>query len=484
MQETSRRRMLQGLGVISTATLLGSGSPENPTQGLLKPSMALGAEHQEEEGQNIQASVAIFKSDITPPIGHPLLGNQFQPSTSISDPLDARGFVILSSDLPIVVVALDWCELRNDAFDRWREKIAAAAGTKPERVMVHTIHQHDAPYFDLTANRLLQQIDSNEKMLDEKFFEEALDTCCQSIKQSLLKPEKVTHLGFGQAAIDDLASNRRVELPDGTVNFSRLSTTRDPIVREAPAGEIDRYVKMISFWNGEKAVAAMSVFAIHPMSHYGRGDISGDFVNLARRLVETEIPSAFQIYASGCCGDVTAGKYNDGAPTNRALFADRLAKGILSAWKNTRRTVLSPIFFHEVNVVLPHSELPELSEVSLREQLHDKTLPFSKRVQSALGLSSRLQHPDGHAIQIPMIEIGEVRILLLPAESFVRYQNYAQGLRDDLRVITLGFGESAPGYIPNDQAFGEGFVKEHGYCWTSPDGAKKLLDAVGRIVSI
>ena len=57
---------------------------------------------------------------------------------------------------------------------------------------------------------MLQQIDPNEKMLDEKFFEEALDTCCQSIKQSLLKPEKVTHLGFGQAAIDDLASIRRV----------------------------------------------------------------------------------------------------------------------------------------------------------------------------------------------------------------------------------------------------------------------------------
>src|SRR5262249_32752337 len=87
--------------------------------------------------------LARFSADITPPIGHPCMGGGLAPVSEIVDPLSANGFVLLGSDEPIVVVSLDWCEVCNDAFERWRSVLAEAAGTDPLHVLVSCVHQHD-----------------------------------------------------------------------------------------------------------------------------------------------------------------------------------------------------------------------------------------------------------------------------------------------------------------------------------------------------
>jgi hypothetical protein len=46
------------------------------------------------------------------------------PAKEIVDPLSARGFVLLGGEKPLVVVAVEWCEIRNDAYDRWRDLLA------------------------------------------------------------------------------------------------------------------------------------------------------------------------------------------------------------------------------------------------------------------------------------------------------------------------------------------------------------------------
>ena len=419
---------------------------------------------------------AMFRLDVTPPVGHPLLGNQFAPSTSVLDPLESRGFVLTGTDRTIVLVSIDWCELRNDAFQRWRTVLADAAGTTPERVLVHTVHQHDAPYFDLTAQKLLAASKPGGKMLDADFHEDCVQRAAAAVKDCLKKVRPLTHIGLGQARIDQLASSRRVD-ENGKVSFRRYSRCTDAALQALPEGQVDPWLKTISFWDGNEALAALSIYACHPMSYYGGGEISGDFPNLARRMRESAEPRVFQIFASGCCGDVTAGKFNDGSKGNRVLFAERLAKGMSAAWDNTRKHALTGITFRNERLVLPHSELESMNEVTLRNRMEDASIPLASRVQLALGLSSLMQHAEGHQIDVPMIDFGPAQLLLLPAESFVAYQLFAQQQRPDSFVITLGFGESAPGYIPTNQAYREGFREEHGYTWNRP-GAEDLIQAV------
>ena len=100
--------------------------------------------------------LAIFGSDATPPLGHPLCSGWIEPARGVEDPLRALGVVLLGAGAPVVLCAVDWCGIRNDANRIWREALAKAAHTTPERVTVHSVHPHNAPFADVEAERLLE----------------------------------------------------------------------------------------------------------------------------------------------------------------------------------------------------------------------------------------------------------------------------------------------------------------------------------------
>src|SRR5207245_6412977 len=133
--------------------------------------------------------------------------------------------------------------------------------------------------------------------------------------------------------------------PDGKPAFNRMSATRDPAIRAFPEGVIDPWLRTLSFWDGDTPLAALSTYATHPMSYYGRGGVSADFVGLARKRRQADDPKVFQIYASGCSGNVTAGKYNDGSLENRPLLADKIYRALVGAWKATKRQPLDGLRF-------------------------------------------------------------------------------------------------------------------------------------------
>src|SRR5260370_18926780 len=114
-----------------------------------------------------------------------------------------------------------------------------------------------------------------------------------------------------------------------------MSATRDADLRAFPEGTVDPFLKTLSFWDGDQPVAALSAYATHPMSYYAKGEVSADFVGLARKRRQADEPKALQVYCSGCSGNVTAGKYNDGSTENRPILAERVGVAMNAAWKTT-----------------------------------------------------------------------------------------------------------------------------------------------------
>ncbi len=145
--------------------------------------------------------LALFSADVTVPLGHGMMGGAWL-STSIADPLEAHGLVLLGAGRPVVFVAVDWCEIRNDAFDRWQRVLAEAAGTDPERVMVCTVHQHDAPVADLTAERLLREHRAQGTTCDPAFHEVAVQRVARALQESLTATRPVTHLGLKELYLE------------------------------------------------------------------------------------------------------------------------------------------------------------------------------------------------------------------------------------------------------------------------------------------
>ena len=113
--------------------------------------------------------LAVFREDVTIPLGHACMGGGISPATEIVDPLYVNGVVLSGPDKPVVFVAVDWCEIRNDAYDHWRDALAEAAGTDRERVLLANVHQHDAPVVDYEAQRLLDEVGLEESLCDVAF---------------------------------------------------------------------------------------------------------------------------------------------------------------------------------------------------------------------------------------------------------------------------------------------------------------------------
>jgi hypothetical protein len=402
-----------------------------------------------------------FTADVTPRIGGPLF-NAVR-ARAIIDPLEAHGFVLLGFGKPIVLAAVDWCEIRNESYERWRSALAESAGTERERVLVTCVHQHDAPYSDVVAQRLLKQNMVREDLCDPEFDEQAVQMVASAVRASLAHPRRVTHIGTGQAKIENVASNRRYVTAAGKVSFERTSATRDPAIRAMPVGTIDPFMKTISFWDGDEPVAAVSCYSTHPMTFYGQGDVSCDFPGIARRKRAEDMPSVAQIYCSGCSGDTMAGKYNDGSPANRPVLAGRMYEGMRRAWDATERRPLRRVGFRSVPMRLAPRRGAGFSVQDYRRILADKTQTRLARFEAALGLSWRQRTDSGHSIDVPAIDFGHAQIVLLPAETFVQYQLWAQAMRPGSFVMTLGFGECAPGYIPTAEAAAEGY-NDH-YSW-------------------
>lgn len=162
-------------------------------------------------------SLATFSADVTPPLGHPLLGavSVTPPASDIDDRLWAKGIVILGSEAPIVVVSIDWCEIRNDAYRRWQEALAEAVSTDPSRVLVTSIHQHDAPLADLEAERILEPHRGRSSFIDLAYHERVVVATAEAARAAVSDARPITHIGTGEALIAEVASNRRYTTPDG-----------------------------------------------------------------------------------------------------------------------------------------------------------------------------------------------------------------------------------------------------------------------------
>ncbi len=403
--------------------------------------------------------LATFRADVTVPLGHRLMGILPVKAQRVADPLEARGFVLLGGDAPIVWVAVDWCEIRNEAHDRWREVLAEAAGTRPERVIVTCLHQHDAPVADLGAQELLNAVGLQKQLCDPEFHEECVQRVAKALREALKSPRKVTHFGVGQAIVHNVASNRRMVLAGGKVEFSRGSSSGgDKAMRDAPDGLIDPWLRTLSFWDGDQPLLAMHTYATHPMSYYGRGEVSADFVGIARRMREKDDPRVFQMYVNGCAGDVTAGKYNDGSPENRPILAERLHAAMREAGKGVRRWPITEIGFRTAEMSLPFRGGEQFSVAALQARLHDTKLDERERILAAMALASRQRVDSGRKILVPCLDFGRAVVVSLPGESFVGYQLMAQRIRPDVPVLCAGYGECWTGYIPTRAAFADAFT--------------------------
>lgn len=427
-----------------------------------------------------ELKLATFDVDASPPAGTNLA---YDLSIGVQTPLSCRGVVLVGAGQPIVLCAVDWIGIGTGGQLVFKESLAKAAGTIPNRVAVHTLHQHDAPRCDFAVEELLRDAGLENAGFDDAFARDVVQRASAAIKTAIATAKPITHLGLGAGTVKDVASNRRILGEDGKVKFTRWTATRDEKLRAMPVGTIDPQLKMVSFWNDDEPLAALSYYACHPQSYYRTGMASPDFPGLARnsRQAATKIP---HIHFNGAGGNIGAGKWNDGSKENRQVLADKVAAGMKAAWEATTK---SPITDHEVDWSTEPVALPvasHLVESSLLKTATDKEAKAVDRWFAAKHLLWLRRCNNQETIDISCLTLQNSRVLHMPGELFVEYQLAAQKLRPDLFVAMAAYGDYSPGYIGTEIAYSQGgYEASERASRVAPSVEGVLMGAVKKLLS-
>jgi hypothetical protein len=320
---------------------------------------------------------------------------------------------------------------------------------------VHALHQHDGARCDFTAEKILRKYGLGGTRYDRTFLLKTIKQTAAAVKQAKREAQPVTHVGIGQAKVEKVASNRRILGDDGKVSIIRWSKTTDPKAIAAPEGLIDPWLKAVSFWNEDQAIAVLTYYATHPQSYYGQGDVSCEFVGIARNQREkaSEIP---HVHFNGAGGNITAGKYNDGSVERRPVLTKRMETAMEAAWKQTVKTAISPqdLDWNATEVLLPPGK--HLVEKDLIAQLEDPEVEADWKMYVAKHLAWLRRTEAGKVITISALRLGKVQLLHLPGELFIEYQLAAQKMRPDDIICTAAYGEYGMGYIGTAEAYSQG----------------------------
>jgi hypothetical protein len=422
--------------------------------------------------------IATFQADVTPPLGTPLCHGNVKPAKEIVDRLSARGIILLTEKKPIVLCSVDWVAISNTSHDEFREAIAQAAGTTADRVSVHTVHQHDTPGIDFMTDELLAKHGLGGRMFDPVPARDAIERTAQAAKKALEHTHPVTHLGCGVGKVEKVASNRRILDADGKCIMTRMSSCRKEKAIAAPEGLIDPFVRLISFWDGDRALASLTYYACHPQSYYGRGGVSYDFVGMARAQREAALPEMPHIHFNGAGGNIAAGKYNDGSPKMRPILADRLAAGMKAAWEDAQKT---PVRAGDVDWRVVPVQLPvrkTLIEKELLQKVKNEDLKQSERIRSARELCWLRRMKSGHQIELGALRIGPARVLHMPGELCIEYQLAAQSFRPDAFVAMAAYADDGMCYICTEIAYSQGGYEPGRASRVAPEVEGVLMGAI------
>jgi hypothetical protein len=163
------------------------------------------------------------------------------------------------------------------------------------------------------------------------------------------------------------------------------------------------------------------------------------------------MPGVKQLYFTGCAGNVTAGKYNDGSHDMRPVLVRRVYEGLVASEKDLSPVPIRDVSWNTVELLPPPRA--DLQAAKLVEQIANKqgTVVSRSRPSYMLAWLRRLER------RVPLVvsrlRVNDIDLLHLPGECFVDYQLRAQKVQPTRFVATAAYGDSGTWYIPTQEEY-------------------------------
>lgn len=380
---------------------------------------------------------ATFVCDATPPQGQPNIW--VQPVKEVLDPLWCKGLVLEGAGVRVVLAALDWCGVGGATHHRLCSALAHGAATSRRNVWLHTVHQHAAPYVVEDAYPYLEKARPQALRMSSRYLSALAERLANKAAEAVRNLSEVQRVGTGLARVERVASARRL-LVNGKIVTRFSSTARTPELADLPEGDIDPDLRCVTLEGRRGVIAHLMFYATHPQTFCCDGRVSADFVGAARAATEKEA-SAPVIYFTGCAGDVTVGKYNQGLEEQRRELAARLADGMSRAVRAAAFEAAPDLAWQTAPLrLVPTGESAALARAQTDAEAY----------RAAIRLAFQRRRP---VLEACALGLGPAWILCLPGEPLLAFQREAQQAAAGRFVCAAGYGDIFPGYLCRDQDY-------------------------------
>ncbi|MBL9132933.1 MAG: hypothetical protein JNG86_17120, partial [Verrucomicrobiaceae bacterium] len=231
--------------------------------------------------------------------------------------------------------------------------------------------------------------------------------------------------------------------------------------QDRPAGPVDPDVGVLVFDAGDKPVASLLNFAMHPTSVGGGVKISADYPGVFTRLVsERHGAEMISVFANGCCGNINHNDYVNGKRRSTLELGTALADAVDAAWPQLKSVETFVPRIRSEQVTLTRRTFTEAQIAKAKDMAANMltknfgTVPMAETV-CILETLDKKDKPLLAEVQVIAIS-DEAAIVALPGEIFVELGLALKKASPFKHTFIAELANGSIGYVPNQEAWPQG----------------------------
>lgn len=404
-----------------------------------------------------------FASNITPPLGEPIVGNFNIPkATHIHDELHARCLVLDDGKTRLAFAICDNVGIPRQVFDLAKKLAEESTGIPGDRILMSATHTHSA-----TSARGENPLLKDEKLASYQEF--LARRIADGIRQAAdnLAPAQI---GWGAVDVPTQVFNRRWHVKPGapTSNpFGGQDKVRmnpgygDHLLK--PAGPTDPQVSFLSLRSADgRPIALLANYSLHYVGGVPMGHVSADyfalFADRIQQLLKADRldPPFVGIMSNGTSGDVNninfAKKGEPKAPYQKMReVADEIADAVFKAHQSiTFRDWVELGAAHRELTLAVRRPTPEQRQYALdvlAKPEDAKPAGPHERVyaQRVLQLD---KSPSEVSVPLQVFRLGDLGIAAIPFEVFTESGLAIKQKSPFQPSFTIELANGSFGYLP------------------------------------
>ncbi len=432
-------------------------------------SSTLMAQSNSEGNRFFQAGAA--KTNITPPLGEPIVGNWNSPLADyIHDELFARCLVLDDGETRLGFVLVDNVGVKQEVFDAAKNMIHETTGLPPTHIMMASTHTHSSISAGGKGEKrrgwtLGEPLDTYQSFMASRIADG------MQVAMKNLEPARI---GWGSGTVPQHVFNRRWKMKPGTPMPNPLGGddlavmnpgVANPDLME-PAGPTDPEVFYLSVQAIDgRPLALLANYSLHYVGGVPEGHISADYFGVFADQIQEHLqadrqhPPFVAMMSNGTSGDVN--NINFRGPSVRhppygkmKVVADDVVREILKSYHDLYYHDWVELNAKQENLILkvrkPGPELSKFGQEVL-ERPESETGRHRLERTYAERILQMESWPEEINVIIQAFKIGELGIGGIPFETFAETGLEIKGKSPFSKTFTISFANGSFGYLPTPE---------------------------------